>query len=304
MKKTIIILSMFLSVITILAQQPKISFYMNEGSKKTYNIADLSNMLISKGDSNFLMKIYYQKSSKVASFLTTSMDSMNITDNITTLSVFKLGSPEKFKLSEIDSIVLYPVANFKPVIICDQLYMSKNLDVEHYSNGDAIPQVWRRLEWDSLYKAQKGAWCYYKDNADTGKIYGKLYNWYAVNDPRGLAPKGWHVASDSEWTAMIECLGGASIAGGKLKEKGTAHWDSPNFGATNESGFTALPGGWRERAGIYSNTRLGFWAVFWTSTSASDKNAYYYEMGNESNGVNRLNQHKGMGASVRCVRDK
>jgi uncharacterized protein (TIGR02145 family) len=304
MKKTILFLSMFFFAFSIFAQEPQIKFYKGGGSSKTYNLADIKNITIGKADSSFLMKIFYQKT-KTASYLTGSINSMKIEDNITNLSVYTIGNPDKYKLSEIDSIVLYPVANFKPVILCEEAFMSKNLDVEHYRNGDPITNAWNWRQWDSLDRAKTGAWCYYNNNSDTGKIYGKLYNWYAVNDPRGLAPAGWHVASDSEWTAMIDCLGGAYIAGKKLKEAGTAHWDTPNGGTTNESGFTALPGGWRSGAGgIFSNTRLGFYGDFWTSTEKSDKNAYFYEMSFDSQGVQRLNQDKRTGLSVRCIRDK
>ncbi|MBK8484992.1 MAG: fibrobacter succinogenes major paralogous domain-containing protein [Saprospiraceae bacterium] len=137
-------------------------------------------------------------------------------------------------VTDIDGNV-YPT-----VKICNQTWIAKNLDVSRYQNGDVIPQARTEFEWtQSTY----GAWCYYALNSDTGIIYGKMYNWHAVNDPRGLAPKGYHIPSYDEWLTLANCLGGETIAGDALKETGTRHWNAPNAGATNSSGFTALPGG-------------------------------------------------------------
>jgi uncharacterized protein (TIGR02145 family) len=152
------------------------------------------------------------------------------------------------------------------VTICDQTWMLKNLDIDHYRNGDPIPEVTDPAEWASL---TTGAWCYWFNDPGNGPVYGKLYNWYAVNDPRGLAPAGWHVPSKDEWDAIINCLGGDDVAGGKLKETGTAHWLEPNFGATNESGFTALGGNLRQNTGAFwphSTTLQGWGGSWWTST--------------------------------------
>lgn len=133
------------------------------------------------------------------------------------------------------------------VSICDQVWMTKNLDVDKYRNGDAIPQVTSSSEWESL---GTGAWCWYNnDSANYAATYGKLYNWYAVNDPRGLAPAGWHMPSDLEWSTLATCLGGDGVAGGKMKGTGTAFWQEPNAGAINSSGFTELPGGYRKGVG-------------------------------------------------------
>jgi uncharacterized protein (TIGR02145 family) len=101
--------------------------------------------------------------------------------------------------------------------------MQSNLNVSHYRNGDVIPQVTDPTAWSSL---TTGAWCYYNNDTANGTVYGKLYNWYAVNDPRGLSPQGWHVPTDAEWTNLTSCLGGESLAGGKMKA--TTLWDSPN----------------------------------------------------------------------------
>jgi uncharacterized protein (TIGR02145 family) len=111
------------------------------------------------------------------------------------------------------------------VTICNQVWMLKNLVVTTYRDGTPIPEVTDPTEWDLL---TTGAWCYYNNDPANGTVYGKLYNWYAVTDPRGLPPNGWHIPTDEEWVTLETCLGGVSVAGGKMKEMGTAHWLSPN----------------------------------------------------------------------------
>ena len=191
--------------------------------------------------------------------------------------------------------------------ICNQTWMVKNLDVDHYKNGDPIPQVTDPTEWAAL---TTGAWCYYFNDPANGPTYGKLYNWYAVNDPRGLAPPGWHVPTNSEWETLINCLGGEEIAGGKLKEIGTTHWLEPNIGATNESGFTALPGNIRLNTGEFtpsSNTPyLGVFADFWTSSEFIFNSMIYAShqvIIFNFPGIQHGADDKAYGLSVRCVKD-
>ncbi len=131
--------------------------------------------------------------------------------------------------------------SYGSVVINGKEWMRSNLNVSKYRNGDVIPQVTDVTQWDTL---TTGAWCYYENDTANGPIYGKLYNWYAVNDSRGLAPTGWHVATDAEWTGLTDFLGGGNVAGKKLKDNGTpALWDVTTNYATNESGFNGLPGG-------------------------------------------------------------
>src|ERR1035437_3981549 len=128
-----------------------------------------------------------------------------------------------------------PPVSIPSVTICSQIWMLKNLDVSTYRNGDAIPQVTDSIQWVNL---TTGAWCYYNNNSANGPVYGKLYNWYAVNDPRGLAPVGWHVPSHAEWTELSICLYAISPTGnvgGKMKSTGTIEaatglWYAPNTG--------------------------------------------------------------------------
>ena len=152
--------------------------------------------------------------------------------------------------------------NIASVTIGTQVWMQKNLDVSRYRNGDRIPQVQDSAKWAKL---TTGAWCWYKNDPANDAVYGKLYNWYAIHDPRGLTPEGWHVASDSEWYVVLNFLGtNAKNAGGKMKETGTAHWLDPNVNATNSTGFTALGGGYRDNLGQFCYINfLGYW---WSST--------------------------------------
>jgi uncharacterized protein (TIGR02145 family) len=184
------------------------------------------------------------------------------------------------------------------VTICNQIWMTKNLDVDRYRNGDIIPQVTDSSVWNHL---TTGAWCYYNNDPAMGEIYGKLYNWFAVNDPRGLAPTGWHVASDAEWTILTNCLGGKDIAGGKMKETGTIHWKNENKGATNSSDFSALPGGCRGLTGsFYFISHFGFW---WSATEYVDTYSWIWCLGSSYTYLSRDFDYKVNGFSVRCIKD-
>jgi uncharacterized protein (TIGR02145 family) len=186
------------------------------------------------------------------------------------------------------------------VKICDQVWMDKNLDVDRYRNGDPIPKVTDNNAWFNL---TTGAYCYFNnDSATYAATYGKLYNWYAVNDPRGLAPAGWHIPSDEEWATIETCLGGASVAGGAMKDTGTMHWQSPNAGATNSSNFTGLPGGYRNYDGLFNN--VGLYGYWWSTTpysvqGANNRQLIYYE----DDIITNNNESKKIGLSVRCLRD-
>lgn len=185
------------------------------------------------------------------------------------------------------------------VTLCSQVWMNKNLTVSTYRNGDPIPLDTNNASWQTR---TTGAYSYHKNDPASEAIYGKLYNWYAVNDPRGLAPTGWHVASSGEWSTLATCLGGSSVAGGALKEAGTTHWASPNVGATNISGFTALPGGWRSNVGNYS-TPPGNVANWWTSTEASSTEAVGRTVNTIHASLFPSSYLKVGGFSVRCVKD-
>ena len=189
---------------------------------------------------------------------------------------------------------------YNTVIIGTQTWMVENLKVTHYRNGDSLPNIISDNDW---YNLTTGAYCNYENESEIGSTYGKLYNWYAVQDSRNIAPTGWHVPTKSEWDTLTKFLGGSDVAGGKLKETGTSHWLSPNTGATNVSGFTALPGGIRQnQGGFYSLTTRG---CFWTTTEYSPTCAWFWGIWNFLTYANRdyFNNDEHDGYSVRCLKD-
>ena len=187
--------------------------------------------------------------------------------------------------------------------ICDQVWTSKNLDVVRYRNGDIIPQVTDAAQWRSL---TTGAWCYYNNDPAMGAIYGKLYNWYAINDARGLAPQGWHVPSLFEYNLLAEnCLGGFNFAGGAMKETDTLHWNTPNTVANNNSGFSGLPGGYRSNNGSYIVGIFGFGGYWWSSSDlicGAGANALFLKNDNTDANTGYC-FNKLIGLSVRLVKD-
>lgn len=187
---------------------------------------------------------------------------------------------------------------YTSLTICSQQWMDRNLDVTTYRNGDPIPYVTDPTAWAGL---TTGAWCYYNNDPSKNGTYGKLYNWYAVNDPRGLAPVGFHVPTDAEWTTLESCLGGALVAGGAMKVTGTTTWTSPNTGATNISGWAGLPGGDRAFNGLFFN--VGVSGRWWSATEASATVAWLIELGYNGGSIGRGNFSKFHGYSVRCLRD-
>jgi len=184
------------------------------------------------------------------------------------------------------------------VTICNQVWMNKNLDVSTYRNGDPIPEVTDTAQWANL---TTGAWCYYNNDPANGAIYGKLYNWYAVNDPRGLAPQGWHIPTDAEWTTLSTLLGGDAAAGGKMKTTGTTRWTTPNTSATNESGFAGLPGGARYYDGTFST--VGGYGYWWSATENNSTKASFRRLDYDNGSLNSYNNRKIIGFSVRLVKD-
>ena len=193
------------------------------------------------------------------------------------------------------AMLFSPSIYAQTVTIGSQVWTSKNLDVATYRNGDVIPQVQDQNAWANL---RTGAWCYYDNDASNGTKYGKLYNWYAVNDPRGLAPKGFHIPSDAEWTVLTDYLGGAAAAGTKMKS--TFGWDS-NGNGTNSSGFAGFPGGYRDNDGtFYYIGRNGDW---WSATEYFSNNAWGRYLYCDDGNVYRYSANKQNAFSVRCLGD-
>lgn len=183
------------------------------------------------------------------------------------------------------------------IIIGNQIWTCTNLDVTTFRNGEVIPQVTDPTAWDNLTTP---AWCYYNNDPANGAIYGKLYNWHAVRDPRGLAPNGYHIPTSDEWDTLMNYLGGELVAGGKIKSVGTTLWGSPNVAATNESCFTALPGGFRYYQGFDT---INFRANFWTYTEDGTYSANYIYAIRTSGFFSRNSLQKTSGMSIRLVKE-
>ncbi len=213
-------------------------------------------------------------------------------------------SPSETIVTDIDGHV------YTTVKIGVQWWMAENLKVTRFRNGEAIAHIRANPDWVGLDRA---AYCMYGDDPANGDRYGVLYNWFAVQDPRGLAPEGWHIPSDEEWKTLEMTLGldrgsaddvggRGAREGGMLKEGGTVHWQPPNAGATNESGFTALPAGCRYHTnGSYSYR--GYLTSYWASTSYDRNFAWARDLNYGYSQVYRTIYEKGAGFSVRCVKD-
>jgi uncharacterized protein (TIGR02145 family) len=211
---------------------------------------------------------------------------------------FSIGS-----INSLSQVKDFDNNNYKTIKIGDKEWMAENLNVEHYRNGDIIPQVQDNIEWLNL---TTGAWCYYENKTENGTIYGKLYNWYAVTDSRGLVPEGWHIPDKTEWQSLAVILG-ENVAGKKLKS--INGWDEDAEVGTNESGFNGLPGGYREgwkkadkrNKGIFVNMdKNGDW---WTISSLNEEIIWDFNLDAYSDQIGFWKHYKTGGLSVRCVKD-
>jgi uncharacterized protein (TIGR02145 family) len=198
--------------------------------------------------------------------------------------------------SETGTVTDYEGNVYKTVKISDQWWMAENLKSTKYNDGTSIPLIKKLSEWIAL---STPGYCWQINDTAFGNIYGALYNFYAISTGK-LAPAGWHVPTDDEWTTLVTYLGGEDIAGGKLKEADISHWSSPNVGATNQSGFSALPGGRRN----WEDFRyLGSAGIWWSASEYLNTNSWCYMMSFSHEGVGRFFTDKYIGNSVRCVKD-
>ena len=206
-------------------------------------------------------------------------------------------------LSDIDG------NTYEIVKIGDQWWMAENLKVTRYRNGETIPNITSDTAWSNL---NTGAMCSLYNLEINVATFGRLYNWYAIVDSQNIAPEGWHIPTDEEWKELEMHLGMSqdeadrelyrgTDEGGLMKATGTELWDSPNAGATNESGFSALPSGYRHPNGIfYDKYRI---TGFWSSSETSNNYAYYRTLKYNSSIIFRENYYKKYGFSIRCVKD-
>lgn len=186
---------------------------------------------------------------------------------------------------------------FKEVKIGNQIWMAENLNLTSFRNGDSIAHAKTDKEWDKAGEDMQPAWCYYNNDPANGKRYGKLYNWHAVNDPRGLAPEGWIVPNLDNWRELTDFLGGKDIAGIKLKS--TFGWDE-NRNGTNESGFSGLPGGTRSAEGWFY--QIGSFGNWWSSKDSGPYGAWIRFLHYQDTKFDSYYNNKDYGLSIRCLR--
>ena len=185
----------------------------------------------------------------------------------------------------------------KDVAIGTQTWMTKNLNVDEFKNGDAVLEASTMEEWIDACENKQPAWCYYGNDSSLGVQYGKLYNWYAVNDPRGISPEGYRIPGKEDWSKLIDYLGGKTAAGKKMKSKNI--WEGGAVG-TNESGFSAIPGGFRTSEGFNFFGGSGIW---WSSLEINNSVVEGYQI-QHFESVYTLNALKNsFGLSIRCIKD-
>ena len=182
---------------------------------------------------------------------------------------------------------------YTSVTIGAQIWMVENLKTTHYSNGDALANVTDNAQWVNL---SEGAYCDYNNTPANSLIYGRLYNYYTIDDPRNICPKGWRLPTNADWLQLETFLGGNNVAGAAMKEAGTTHWNTPNTGATNSSGFTGLPAGNRGAGGFYD---MGNYAYFWADALSTYSRAL---LDNSASTSGISNNGSNLGLSIRCIK--
>jgi uncharacterized protein (TIGR02145 family) len=193
------------------------------------------------------------------------------------------------------------ITNGQTVKIGSANWGAKNLAVSQFRNGDNIPEAKTDEEWAKFGEQKKPAWCYYQNDSANGTTYGKLYNWYAVNDKRGLAPGGWHIATDDEWQLLIDGLGGDEAAGTKIKS--TTGWKN-NGNGNNSAGFNGLAAGARNYDGSFAEIgNAAFWWTFWVTKARMPFSPTFRFLTYDDNTVGRDNSNQGNGYAVRCIKE-
>jgi uncharacterized protein (TIGR02145 family) len=298
MKKLFLTIILAVLVHTLQAQPPLVRFNFNDGGYLHLTLAEIDSMDVElSSDSLYLV---YQDT------ITGQYDTIDLA-NVWNM-MFADSSRIAFVYSDTiiyqDLAVIDSMEFVEPeppqgetVTIGDQVWMRYNLDVTTYRNGDIIPEVMFDTEWDSL---TTGAWCYYENVPGTGTIYGKLYNWYAVNDPRGLAPEGWRIPTHDDWHELVVMTGGEDVAGGNLKVADTLIWWSPNTGATDSIHFSALPAGMRNFDGAFDF--LGQYTAWWAEEYDS-LFSFVLWLAYDSAAARQVVLQKQCGLSVRCLKE-
>ena len=209
-------------------------------------------------------------------------------------------SYSNFAQNQRDSVTDSDNNVYHTVAIGNQIWIVENLKTTHYNNGDPIPNISNPTQWS--YQTV-GTYCDYKNKPKNSEIYGRLYNWYAMNDSRKICPSGFHVPTSAEWDTLIVFLGDSIKAVRRMKETGSMHWKGANESSNNSSGFTALPGGFRAFEGTF--VVLGKGAYWWASNANKDNEGYYTFIFSGRATIGRdTGADKEPGHSVRCIKDK
>jgi uncharacterized protein (TIGR02145 family) len=302
MKNLIISLLMLFFVLNMNAQEPQIKIRLQGEVERTYRISDVEEMSFIKSEMFSYLSIYFSDSTK-ANIDTKSIEKMELSEENEILSVYTCGYPYSYDISTIDSIIFgYDIDGlYETITIGGQVWMQYNLDVCHYRNGDPIIHAQTNEEWGQAGEQGIGAWCYYDNDPENGKIYGKLYNFYAVNDPRGLAPEGWRVPSDDDFSILEDYVG--FPAGSKLSGEYDLWADGSMRKRTefNSSGFRATPSGYRYPYGIYEG--YGEWAPWWTSTEGPPGDGIFRYIEYNDTILGYYSNSKNFGLSFRCIRE-
>mgnify|MGYP000176795702 CR=1 FL=1 len=268
-------------------------------------IDEFGNSANDESDNSFS---YYEVGAQISispSSLSFDINLENSAEETQTLTITNSGDvPLEVAINQYFPVVDIDGNVYQTIQIGDQIWMAENLKVTHYNDGTEIPTGYSNDDWANL---STDAYAVYDDNESNADTYGYMYNWYAV-ETDNLAPEGWHVPTDEEWTALSDYLGGSSVAGGKMKEctpgscPESEYWNSPNTGATNESGFTGLPAGYREQSDgtCYNMGSIGY---FWSSSENYSTTAWNRPLNYHSSSVHRYNFNKRNGFSVRCLGD-
>lgn len=310
MKLSIIFLALLAAANIAVAEDVTLIVNLNSNESFEYDVEEIE-FLDFNTDNYFFLLTVHQKGRLPRSHNFAEITRIGFGDELGKSVMFVEGEngEEKYYLRNVDSLVFKDLAHrdFCTVEIGTQIWMCKNLDVKYYRNGDPIRHCPTDADWKDAAQKHQGAWCYYDHKLENGEVYGALYNWHAVNDPRGLAPEGWKIPTTDDWYLLDSYFGGSAFSGGKLKEAGTEHWYTPNRSATNESGFTALPGGSVEMDWgvdpVFAD--IGFWGFWWSADQDRYENylADQFHLDYYSPYFVKHHYYKEGGLSVRCLYD-
>ena len=286
-----ILTALLLSISILSFGQTTMNIYQSNGTTVNLPVSTIDSVNFTTTPPPSRMNIY-QMGGGIISIVIANIDSITYTVQ---------GTSSGGIISNPGAGVIFNGYTYNSIVLGNgQEWMSENLRTTNYANGESIYNVTDGSQWENR---TTGAWAHYNNNIQYEYPFGKLYNWYTVVDPRNVCPTGWHVPTDTEWTVLIDYLGGDSIASGKMKSVGTQYWQNPNYGATNESGFTAEPGGSRSfNDGIFEF--YGAFGSFWSSTEDSTSSrGVGYSLDYNDTSVYRGTRPKPSGSSIRCIRD-